>query len=236
MTDFVALRRYLEEHRAELTTAVGDPAFDRQLDNLGSFWAEEDNHGILLNETWRVLDRFPATRVMLSDAGFRRNPPPPVATRTAPLTESSSETGEDGSEPTPGNTHGSGRTRVRAWLDRERITGVLAVCIVLTALVVLIVSMFRVGDGERAAAKDALVFINGILGVVLGYYFGRMPGEARAEAAEDQARQANAELDSTLGEMRGILNSTPGATRGGPTGLPPEQLAQMDAVLRRRRR
>ncbi|HET6353460.1 hypothetical protein [Streptomyces sp.] len=235
MTDFAALRRYLEEHRAELVSAADAPAFDRQLDNLRSFWAEEDDHDVLLDETWRVLDRFPAARLALDDAGFRHGPQQPATTRTAPPAESSSDLGDDGSEPTVGDTGGSGRTGRRAWLDRERITGVLAVCIVLTALVILIVSVFRVGDGERAAAKEALAFINGILGVVLGYYFGRMPGEARAEAAEGQARQARAELDGTLGEMRGILDSAPGAARGGPAGLSPEQLARMDAVLRRRR-
>ena len=40
--------------------------------------------------------------------------------------------------------------------------------------------------------KDLLIFVNPILGVVLGYYFGKNPAEVRAEKAESRESQAAA--------------------------------------------
>jgi hypothetical protein len=45
-----------------------------------------------------------------------------------------------------------------------------------------------------ARAKDLLLFINPILGVVIGYYFNKASTEGRAEQAEENTRAAQAQM------------------------------------------
>jgi hypothetical protein len=60
---------------------------------------------------------------------------------------------------------------------------------------------------EFARVKDLLLFINPLLGVVIGYYFNKVTSEARAETAEKtvqnamtSAQQASAERDRAAAE------------------------------------
>ncbi len=54
---------------------------------------------------------------------------------------------------------------------------------------------------ERAYTrqKDIMIYVFGLLGTVLGYYFGRVPAERRAERAENAAEQAQ---DNTSAAVR----------------------------------
>lgn len=78
-----------------------------------------------------------------------------------------------------------------------------------------------------ANAKEVLTLMYGLAGVVLGYYFGRIPADARAVQAQDQAdaatartqemgtkvEQAMAEVDKVVKEME-TKASTPGDIGG----------------------
>lgn len=92
---------------------------------------------------------------------------------------------------------------------KEAIAGCLGIAIVLATLataVIALLAVFTVGNEKVwAAAKDILVLLIGLVGVVLGYYFGRVPGEARADKAEAEAKATRSSLDRTLTEVRMVL-------------------------------
>lgn len=85
----------------------------------------------------------------------------------------------------------------RPGIIKEAIAAVIAL-IIIGCLLVLIWKSFRyVGGDERASAafqqvKDLLLFINALVGVVVGYYFTKVSAENRAERAEATAREATA--------------------------------------------
>jgi hypothetical protein len=101
--------------------------------------------------------------------------------------------------------------RIAVWQQRtamtkELATGALAVVIVLTTLGIAVAGVFWVHGAEgRDAARDTLVFLNGLVGVVVGYYFGRIPGESRADRAETDAIQARAARDRLVAGVREVL-------------------------------
>ncbi len=64
---------------------------------------------------------------------------------------------------------------------KEKVTAIIGIVIVAFTLFFVLLAFF----GKYAAnAKDILLFMEGLVGVVLGYYFGRVPAEARAQQAE----------------------------------------------------
>jgi hypothetical protein len=80
-------------------------------------------------------------------------------------------------------------------LLREGITALIALAVVVTTLALVFQTLQLAGgtNGTDVAfqrGKDLLLFINPLLGVVLGYYFNKVTTEARAENAEATARQA----------------------------------------------
>jgi hypothetical protein len=79
---------------------------------------------------------------------------------------------------------------------REWTTTVLALAIVAVTLWVALKAGGLVGDSTKIAGmKELLGLLLGPAGVVLGYYFGRVPAEAHAAVATQQAQTANAESD-----------------------------------------
>ena len=58
------------------------------------------------------------------------------------------------------------------------------------------------GDATRMGdAKDLLTFLSGFAGVVVGYYFGRVPADARTAQAQQQIGQAVSEKEQAMGTM-----------------------------------
>ncbi len=75
---------------------------------------------------------------------------------------------------------------------REYVAAAIALIVMLGAVVMLILAYSGVNSPDTfARIKDLLLFINPLLGVVIGYYFNRVSTEARAESAESTARTAN---------------------------------------------
>jgi hypothetical protein len=73
---------------------------------------------------------------------------------------------------------------------REWTTTILAVAVVAVTLGMLLVTFLEATD--FASRKDVMLYGLPILGSILGYYFGRVPAERRAEAAEQEREQAQA--------------------------------------------
>lgn len=74
---------------------------------------------------------------------------------------------------------------------REIVTATIALVVILGSVVMVIQAFNHLGTPEEfARVKDLLLFINPLLGVVIGYYFNRVTSEARAETAETTAKSA----------------------------------------------
>src|SRR5205807_3082137 len=101
-------------------------------------------------------------------------------------------------------------------IGKELITGMMGVAIITVTLIVVFIAIFSVNNtGTYAAAKDVLLYLNGLVGVVLGYYFGRVPGDMRAEKAASDARDAQGKLDSTVSQVRTVLEANEAFDRSG---------------------
>jgi phosphate/sulfate permease len=98
---------------------------------------------------------------------------------------------------------------------REWISASIAVVVVLGSIIMIALTYSHIGDEQTfARAKDLLLFINPILGVVIGYYFNKATSEGRAEQAEQtaqtaqtQARRADAETAKARAAL-GVVHAT----------------------------
>jgi hypothetical protein len=73
---------------------------------------------------------------------------------------------------------------------REFVAAGIAITIIVGAVVMLLQAFRYIDSEEFDRVKDLLLFINPLLGVVVGYYFSRVTTEARAEKAETAAGTA----------------------------------------------
>ena len=58
----------------------------------------------------------------------------------------------------------------------------------------------QVSDAQFDQLKEVLLIATGFLGVILGYYFGRVPAEKAQESAEKQAKDAQDKADGATRE------------------------------------
>ncbi len=92
-----------------------------------------------------------------------------------------SRPGEAPSEPTMGRF-------------REQVAAGIALLVIVAGLGMMLWSFRYLDDKEKfGRAKDLLLIINPVLGLVIGYYFNKVSTEARAENAEKTARTASAD-------------------------------------------
>jgi hypothetical protein len=83
---------------------------------------------------------------------------------------------------------------------KEIVTGILAIAIVLFTLAMTGVAFSMAGEGARMRdAITVLTLLFGLAGVVVGYYFGRVPAEKRADTATDAMHVA-------IQDRTGIIN------------------------------
>jgi hypothetical protein len=144
---------------------------------------------------------------------------------------------------------------------REVVGASIASLIVLATVALIFMVFFRYVGAENATAdkhferaKDLLLFINPLLGVVIGYYFNKVSTEARAEKAEatvatanntaqqakTEADRAKAVLDEVVPAAQEVLNEStspsPGtlsAAAGASGSTSTEAQAALRAALQR---
>lgn len=74
---------------------------------------------------------------------------------------------------------------------KEVVSALIALALVWTTVRTFMALLDLAGDATRLSqAKDLLTVLTGLLGVVMGYYFGRLPADARASQAQAQAAKA----------------------------------------------
>jgi len=96
---------------------------------------------------------------------------------------------------------------------REFVSAGIAIAIILSAVVMLIQAFsFLTSPEEFGRVKDLLLFINPLLGVVIGYYFNKTTSEARAETAETTAQSAMANAQEAA-EARNKAEAEAGAAQ-----------------------
>src|SRR5262245_23075893 len=78
---------------------------------------------------------------------------------------------------------------------KEAVTAAIGLLLVLFTLFVAYRAFGFAGTAEMADAKDILQVTIGLAGVVLGYYFGRAPADARSTQALEQANAATAHAE-----------------------------------------
>jgi hypothetical protein len=82
------------------------------------------------------------------------------------------------------------------------VTALLSISIVAYTLYMTYRAFGMVGDPTRMGdAKDLLTYLSGFAGVVVGYYFGRVPADARTAQAQQQIGQAVSDKEQTMGTM-----------------------------------
>jgi hypothetical protein len=74
---------------------------------------------------------------------------------------------------------------------KEGVTAILAMLLVGYTVFLANRTFDFAGDTQKMSdGKDVLLLMMGVAGVVIGYYFGRVPADARAAQAQEQAREA----------------------------------------------
>jgi hypothetical protein len=83
---------------------------------------------------------------------------------------------------------------------REIVTGFLGIAIVIFTLTMTGLSFSMAGkEAQMQDAMRVLTLLFGLSGVVVGYYFGRIPAEKRADTATDA-------MDLAIRDRTGIIN------------------------------
>lgn len=91
-------------------------------------------------------------------------------------------------------------------LGKEIVTALIGLVVVIYTLIVARQTMGLAGDEAKIAdAKDVLLLLLGLAGVVVGYYFGRVPADARAAQAQGQANEASARAEKISGDAAVVL-------------------------------
>lgn len=90
---------------------------------------------------------------------------------------------------------------------KEVFTALLALVIIGVTTVIALLSFSMAGDTKKMGdAKDLLTIMLGVAGVVVGYYFGRMPSDARAAQATSRADEAVSQREQMKAKAKGLAD------------------------------
>lgn len=146
-------------------------------------------------------------------------PPEPTTTsRSAPPSPPGPGSGPPASPPAPPSPPAK-----PGWAAglRELMTALIAAVIVLVSGWMLVVTFQDAGavsgldppqlearkpllEQAFAQRKDVMLYALSLLGTVLGYYFGRVPAERRAEKAEEARGEAQASANQAVGRAAAV--------------------------------
>jgi nitrate reductase gamma subunit len=89
-------------------------------------------------------------------------------------------------------------------LIKEVVAALLGLAIVIYTLILAYNTVILAGDPKMTDAKDILMLMLGLAGVVVGYYFGRVPADARATQAQEQANAATAQAEQVTAQAHAV--------------------------------
>jgi hypothetical protein len=89
---------------------------------------------------------------------------------------------------------------------QEIVTAILGITIVAFTLTLTGIAFSMAGEGTRMRdAITVLTLLFGLAGVVVGYYFGRIPAEKRANTATEAMNIASTAMDAANHDKRAII-------------------------------
>jgi hypothetical protein len=90
---------------------------------------------------------------------------------------------------------------------KEVVTAIIALVIIGSTVALVARAFGLIGNSSHISqAKDLLSIMLGLVGTVIGYYFGRTPADARATSATTRADQATAEKENVKAKARGLAD------------------------------
>jgi hypothetical protein len=88
---------------------------------------------------------------------------------------------------------------------KELVTALLGILILAFTIYLAFRTFSHIADTAKMNnAKDILQIMLGIAGIVVGYYFGRVPADAHAATAQSQANAANAQTEQIGAQVQMI--------------------------------
>jgi hypothetical protein len=97
---------------------------------------------------------------------------------------------------------------------KEIVTAILAIALVGFTLSMAQQILQFIGEPNKISdAKDILLLMLGLAGVSIGYYFGRIPADARATQAQEQAASATAKTEQVSAKAQQVAEETRRLTR-----------------------
>jgi hypothetical protein len=120
---------------------------------------------------------------------------------------------------TPGRAQAQATVRApRSWTPdvvmlagKEVITAIIALVIIGSTIALMARSFGLIGNASHITqAKDLIGIMLGLVGTVIGYYFGRVPAEAQATSATARADQATAEKERVKAKARSLADDLDG--------------------------
>ena len=114
---------------------------------------------------------------------------------------------------------------------KEIVTAAMGLAVVIFTLVLAWTSLtYSANDTQMANVKDILLLVLGLAGVVIGYYFGRIPADARATQANEKSQQVTAEAAAAADGLDVVLAKTSGGAAS--RGTEEENTAAIDEIRR----
>jgi hypothetical protein len=160
---------------------------------------------------------------------------PPTPETATPIQGEVQSTTNERSRARSGAPGSAWTPEVKLQALREAIAGAIGVVILGVTVYLAVLTFQRAGDQAKLTdSKDILQLMLGLAGVVLGYYFGRIPGDARAAQAQDQAISASehAARVAAKGEELATRVDQAVATRGAASDEDAAAIQQLRAELR----
>jgi len=117
------------------------------------------------------------------------------------------------------------------------VTAIIGLAIIAYTLYMTTVTLGMVGDTNKLpSAKDFLLLFLSLTGVVLGYYFGRIPADARSAQTQQQVMNTTAQnaqvgakaeqLAQQIGTIMEKIRGTQGSSMDEATAAELEQMRQ----------
>ena len=149
--------------------------------------ADEPEEGIPPAELQHQAAESAAIAASVASAAVRPPPSAPIVPIPTQGVTPMSATPPDSQSPAPGLS----KAESFILIFKEVVTAIIALLIALTTLLLVLYLVPLLGSADKMTqGKELLSILTGLFGVVLGYYFGRIPADARAAQAQVQAAKA----------------------------------------------
>ncbi len=88
------------------------------------------------------------------------------------------------------------------WLNKDNVTHILALVIVIGVMVLYIKHLWFATDENLKAVEAIGTYLGGTIAIILGFYFGSAIGEKQAKAAENDKNIAKQTMVNDVDEFK----------------------------------